>query len=86
MLQVWKFVLQPEIEISLPRGAELLSVASQGNDICLWAKVNPEAEKEKRSFVAFGTGHQIPDDLNLKFIGTAMIYDGSLVFHVFERI
>jgi len=48
MTQVWKFVLQPGISLSMPKGAEILSVASQGNDICLWAKgLIPEHRTDK---------------------------------------
>lgn len=86
MAQVWKFILQPEITVEIPVGTELLSVASQGNEICLWAKVNPSAIKERRSFVGFGTGHEIPDQLSLKYIGTAQLNGGSMVSHVFEKV
>lgn len=84
MKTIWKFVLQPECKIEMPVGAELLSVHAQGDDICLWAKVDPSAAKEARSFVGFGTGHDVPDE-PLAFVGTALMHGGSLVFHIFER-
>lgn len=86
MAQIWKFILQPEIDVEMPFGAEVLSVAAQGEDICLWAKVDPVAPKESRSFVGFGTGHEIPDTAHLKFVGTAMLNLGSMVFHIFEKV
>ena len=86
MAQVWKFVLQPEISLSMPKGAELLSVASMGDDICLWVRVNPNAEKVNRTFLGFGTGHDMPDNLQLQFVGTAHLSGGALVFHVFEKV
>lgn len=85
MEQVWKFVLKPEINIEMPAGAELLSVAAQGDQICMWAKVDPEAEKETRSFVGYGTGHNIPNSSSLSFVGTALLSGGSMVFHIFEK-
>lgn len=87
MVQVWKYILQPKCEIEMPKGSEVLSVAAQGDEICLWAKVDPsEAQKEKRYFTGYGTGHSIPDEANLSFVGTALLHGGSLVFHIFEDL
>lgn len=80
---IWKYVLQPEIELSMPVGAQVLSVREQGEEICLWALVTPDAPKETRRFVSFGTGHDVPA-VPLQFHGTAHLQGGSLVFHVFE--
>ena len=82
---IWKYVLQPECKLEIPKGAELLSVHEQGEDICLWVLVDPTAEKEVRRFRGFGTGHDIPD-MTLKFVGTAHLHGGGLVFHVFEQV
>lgn len=88
MSQVWKFVLGPaETKIEMPKDAEILTVATQGNmclNVCLWAKVNPDAEKEERVFMTYGTGHNIPDDINLDYVGTVQF--SNLVFHIFEKI
>lgn len=85
MKTIWKFVLEPSIELEMPKGAQILSVHAQGENINLWALVDPKAEIEKRKFVAFGTGHNVPDQ-PMEFIGTAHPYNGQLVFHVFEVI
>lgn len=85
MKTIWKFVLQPVCELEIPKGAELLSLHEQGEDICLWALVDPAAEKEVRKFCGFGTGHDVPDT-PLKFIGTAHLRGGALVFNVFEQV
>lgn len=83
---IWKYVLQPEISIEMPKGAQVLSVREQGDDICLWALVDPSAEMETRSFVGFGTGHVIPNAEALRFVDTAHLNQGRLVFHVFEKV
>lgn len=80
---IWKYVLQPNIDIEMPVGAQILSVREQGNDICMWALVNPDAHKEKRIFMVFGTGHDVPP-VQMKFLGTAHLQSDGLVFHVFE--
>lgn len=84
MKTTWKFTLQPECSIEMPVGSEILSVREQKETICLWALVDPSAPKETRRFVAFGTGHDIPDE-SLSFVGTAHLQGGALVFHIFER-
>lgn len=56
----------------------------QGSDICLWAAVDPQAPKVTRRFIGFGTGHTIPGELQLSFVGTAMLNGGAFVFHIFE--
>lgn len=85
MHTIWKYTLQPHTELNMPKNAEILTVGTQGKDIVLWVKVNPEAPKETRTFMGFGTGHDIPDKLSLTYIGTVSFNDGSLVFHIFEQ-
>ena len=86
MKTVWKFRLEPEILIDMPTGAELLSVHGIGHDIFVWALVDPDALTEERRFLVFGTGHAIHDDMSMRFVGTAILDGGSLVFHVFEKV
>ncbi len=84
MKQIWKYKVENVIEI--PKGAEILSVQIQNGQMfnaCIWVKVNPENELEKRKFVVIGTGHSF-DDTNMKYIGTYQ--DGPFVWHLFEDI
>lgn len=88
MITVFKYLLNPyETEVQLPAGADVLSVAFQGDDLCMWAKVDTSSPLEGRHFKVFPTGVEIPTDMGIDydFIGTAHTYDGS-VFHVFEQI
>lgn len=85
MKAVWKFTLSDNATLDMPVGAKILSVQGQGDDICMWAFVDTEARVEKRQFVVYGTGHQIPFH-NINYIGTAQIHGGRLVFHVFEVV
>jgi hypothetical protein len=48
---------------------------------CIWAKVSPENELEKRQFLVVGTGHTF-DDTDMVYIGTYQ--DGPFVWHLFE--
>jgi hypothetical protein len=87
MKQIWKYELPKESNtISMPKNAEVLSVEPQNNKVCIWAKVDPSKYLENRTFVIFGTGHNIDNDINLHFIGTVLLFDGSIVLHVFEKV
>jgi hypothetical protein len=80
--QIWKYKVENIIE--MPKGAEILTVQIQNGQMfnaCIWAKVNPENELEKRQFVVIGTGHSF-DDTNCEYIGTYQ--DGPFVWHLFE--
>ena len=68
----------------MPEGAEILTVARQGNCTCLWALVDSEAPLCVRTFVMIGTGHEIPES-NLTFIGSVQYIEGAIVMHVFEK-
>ena len=86
MKQVWKFVpqLADISEIAMPAGAQILTVAAQHGNITLWALVDPLAPPESRIFRIAGTGHAIDAAECGHYLGTAILADGALVFHVFE--
>lgn len=81
---VWKFQLLDQTSIiEMPTGARVLAVQSQHEMPTLWALVDPEAPKERRCFIALGTGREVESEIEgFKYIGTTQI--GSLVWHFFE--
>ena len=85
---IWKFELETTDNqtLKMPVGAEILTVQTQSDKPCLWALVDPNAEKEGRFIEIFGTGHPVGYDMGIdrKYIGTYQLHGGSLVFHVFE--
>ncbi len=83
-LTIWKFTLEPECSIELPQNSQVLSVHEQRGEICMWALVNTSMPKVNRKFSVFGTGHEVPSNPHLNFIGTAMVQNNAFVFHVFE--
>jgi hypothetical protein len=90
MRTIWKFVVpRPDNDncsrIAMPRQAHIRAVQMQNAEMCIWAEVEDLQEKEYRYFYIFGTGHQMPNEPGLTYIGTVQIYDGKLVFHVYER-
>lgn len=85
---IWKFELETrdDQEIKMPIGAQVLTVQMQFGTPCLWALVDPNKEKETRTFEVVGTGHEIDYSLTTRgYIGTYQLAQGQLIFHVFER-
>lgn len=75
----------------MPRFSTVLRVEWQHGELCMWALVDPEAEKEQRHFIIVGTGHEVQasDDskANLSpegYRGTFQYLGGDLIFHIFE--
>ncbi|MGV7002537.1 DUF7352 domain-containing protein [Priestia megaterium] len=89
MYSVWKFPLVADHsqQLDLPLGSKVLSVESQGDDIVIYALVNTEqTEKEVKEIRAYGTGHDIPNDIiEYTFLGTTKLYNDSMVFHIFYK-
>jgi hypothetical protein len=99
MMTVWKFRLQGTNagRIMMPKGARALHVAMQNGEPFLWALVDTsQTSQEERRFEVYGTGQPMADlddtdspypfAREVRHIGTFMMHDGRLVFHVFERI
>ncbi len=73
-------------DVILPLGAEILHVAFQGEDLFLWARINPEEiGAAKKYFRLAGTGHS---GATGRYIGTASkpaaLFSHHVVIHVFE--
>jgi len=88
MKTIYKYAIKPEelTQLNLPMGAEILTVQSQKNNVCLWALIDTDMdEPEARTIEIIATGNQIIDS-GRKYISTFQLYDGDLVFHAFERL
>jgi hypothetical protein len=83
---IWKSVLKLEDvqKIMVPDGSELLCAREQFEQICVWYRCDPKAEKSPRSIAIVGTGNPAPG-ADGRYLGTASLSGGSLMFHVFER-
>ena len=82
---IWKYHVpfKDWFKLSMPDGAEILSVQMQGDLAFIWALVNPAAPLGHRYFRLAGTGDEIEED-KLSYVGTYQERDGSLVWHLFE--
>jgi hypothetical protein len=86
METIWKYKITsiPDFEISLPLGANVLSIQMQNDYPTLWVLVDPSQPYEVRKFFKVGTGWPIRNMSATKFIAT--IQKDGLVWHYFEQL
>lgn len=86
MRTIWKYAVLTldDQTIEIPEGARLLHVDDQSGWIMLWALVDPDARRVSRQIRVVGTGHPIPDDLVLVYVGSLQQANGNLVWHIFD--
>lgn len=82
MKTVYKYLIDGG-EMQLPRGAKVLTAGIQGENIYIWAEVDPNEILEHRTFRVFGTGHILPE--NKCYIATLFDWEG-FVWHVYEVV
>lgn len=84
MITVWKYTIRifETQEIGMPRNAQILCAKRQGDNICLWVKLDSrQKELEPRRIAVRGTG----EDLGFQekvYIDTVIM--GEFVWHIFE--
>jgi hypothetical protein len=82
---IWKFMLRPAAvqTIRMPKGSEVLTAQVQGEELCLWAMVDPDNLMEDRMFLIVGTGHNMPEVFG-RYVATVQMENGLLIWHIFE--
>jgi hypothetical protein len=84
---IWKFdlMLADYFIVTMPEGAEILTVAEQDGLPRVWARVDPAAPPIGREFKWIATGQAVDPDPPLTYIGTVVDVGGSgLVLHLHE--
>lgn len=84
MTTIYKYPLKGSTtHLELPFGAQILTVQIQGDQLVLWAVINPrEVRTVQRLIFAVYTGEEF-DLPSQGYIGTAVSRNG-IVWHVFE--
>lgn len=80
----YPFAAQDHVRLFMPLGAEVLCVQMQGEQPCIWAKVDPSSAMQVRTFELRGTGHEL--GAVGKYLGTFQMLNGGLVFHLFDSV
>lgn len=71
--------------IAMPKDAKIITVQLQDGKPCIWAMVNPDQPKVKKTILCYDTGQAIPHPNKLTYIGTCQADAGDIVYHVFEQ-
>lgn len=88
MKTIYKHPLQitDKQTIKIAKGSIILSTAIQRGQFCIWYACDTRNKLEEISIYIFGTGHKIENDFDGKFIGTVLMSEDDLVWHVFQEI
>jgi hypothetical protein len=79
---VFKWKLQPGTQhISMPYGSQVIHVAEQHGDLCMWTVGDIGLVKKSRTFTVVPTGMTFGEG---RHVGSALLEDGLIVMHVFE--
>jgi len=62
---------------------QVLKVDVQKGEPCIWCLVDTERESREVKIRIVGTGHPMPDLYQEDYLGSYMLQEESLVFHVF---
>jgi len=87
MITIWKYEIPIEdgnFSISMPVGSKILSFQVQKGTPMIWCRVNTDLDLIKRVFKLYGTGHPF-ENKDGKYIGSIQLYNGDLIFHLFEK-
>ena len=89
MTTIYKYPMKRSndpLQIELPYGAKFLCMQEQFGVQCLWYQVEAGAHKENKEIFIYGTGYQITNVENQKYLGTFQEMGGSLIWHVYQEI
>jgi hypothetical protein len=86
---IQKFVLEPWVDLAfVPKGAQVLSVGPEGNNIVAWLLCDPEAPKVSHVIASHETDVEVPYELlQARFVGTVQLKDhegNDLAVHIFD--
>lgn len=98
MAKIWKYKLSldSKTELEIPGlydedeegyiykpHLQILHFGLQGDTPTIWAKVDPDAPRQKLVIHLLGTGFDCPEG---KYIGTILMFNGNLALHAFADI
>lgn len=88
MVTIWEFRLptRGSAEVEIQKGARILSVENQHDEIVLWARVDTTNVMVPRRFYVARSREDLEGKVRPKdaFIGTVLLSIGQIAAHVFE--
>ena len=86
MKKIYKYQLEPEENqiLSLPEDAKFIYAGMQKEKITIWAVIESMNRLRDYDIKIIGTGWNIPDYDDLRYIGTVQMITG-FVWHIFYK-
>lgn len=87
MVGKFQLPIKESFSLEMPIGAEVVRVEGIDGHIWMWAVIDTEAPKEKRHFMSFKTGGDMPADTELKYVGCGAVFvQQELMLYYFEVV
>jgi hypothetical protein len=90
MDKIYKQVINPRsldkdnmTVIEVPYGSRILKADSQREEICIWYRFAEHSENNKTKMKVWVIPTGVSFVASENYLGTVMLHNGSLVFHVF---
>lgn len=81
---IWKYQLRSGAnEVEMPASAKILTAQMQGEQLVLWALVNPKREKVGRFIFVYGTGEPLPVEPG-EYVASVQTHGGAFIWHVVD--
>jgi len=71
-------------DVTMHDGAWIIHAGYQGDQLCLWAIVDTNADYASKRIHILGTGHSMPKGIMLRHLST--IQSDIFVWHIFEEM
>lgn len=86
-MRIFKYKLEiiDEQSIEFPVGGQILKVDQQNGGLFIWALVPEHSHTYQMPIKIVGTGHKFDDSVGYFHLGTVVMNDGWLVWHVFRK-
>lgn len=82
----YKIEIVTEQVIELPWFHRILCIKLQNGTPYIWVEVDDDTHKTKVKFHLFGTGHVMPDTSSMNYIGTILLDEDRLVYHLYRQL
>lgn len=86
MKTIYKYLIphQGELTYTIPKTAQFLKIMVQNGKPRMWWLVDSESELTDVKFAVHGTGQDLGDMAEYRYLDSFMLLGGDLVFHMFQ--
>lgn len=84
MKAIFKYLLDRDKYVDMPKGSKVLSAQEQHGGVVLWAEVDPKADLERVHFDVITTGTEMSEIVDRTFIDTVQLQGGAFILHIYR--